>query len=40
MKKNNLKVKNKNIKKLFKKGGRKGARADFFELLKRAINYS
>lgn len=31
-----IKIKDKNIKKLLKSGGRKGAKQDFFELLKRS----
>lgn len=34
-----IKLKNKKLKKLLKNGGRKGAKEDFFELLKRAIRY-
>lgn len=38
MKKLRLKVKDKKLREFFKKGGRKGARKDFLELLKRAVN--
>jgi hypothetical protein len=31
-----IKIKDKKLKEFFKKGGRKGARKDFLELLKRA----
>jgi hypothetical protein len=34
-----IKIKNKKIKALLETGGRKGAREDFFELLKRATKY-
>jgi hypothetical protein len=34
-----IKIKNKKLKKLLKKGGRKGAKEDFFELLKRATRF-
>jgi hypothetical protein len=37
MTKNRIIIKDKKIKELLKKGGRKGARKDFFELLKRAV---
>lgn len=33
-----LKIKNKKLKEFFRKGGRKGAKKDFFELLRRAAN--
>jgi hypothetical protein len=35
-----IKIKDYKLKKLLKGGGRKGAREDFFELLKRATKYS
>lgn len=40
IKKGALKIKDKGLKVIFRKGGRKGARKDFFELLKRAALYS
>ncbi|HSW88867.1 MAG TPA: hypothetical protein VLG12_06920 [Candidatus Saccharimonadales bacterium] len=36
MEKKNIIIKDKKLKEFFKKGGRKGAKKDFFELLKRA----
>ena len=36
MKKKRVKVKDKELKQLLKNGGRKGARRDFFELIRRA----
>lgn len=36
--KKRLKIKNKKLKDFFRKGGRKGAKKDFFELLRRAAN--
>jgi len=33
-----LTIKDKKLKELFKKGGRKDAKKDFFELLRRTIN--
>jgi len=36
MPKNRITIKDKKIKELVKKGGRKGAKKDFFELLKRS----
>jgi len=38
--KKRLKIKDKKLKEVFKKGGRKGARKDFFELLNRATGKS
>jgi hypothetical protein len=40
MRKKPLKVKDKELKELLKKGGREGAKKDFFELLKRAAKPS
>jgi hypothetical protein len=40
MTKNKIVIKDKKVKELLKKGGRKGAKKDFFELLKRATNNS
>jgi hypothetical protein len=37
MTKNRITIKNKKIKELLKNGGRKGAKKDFFELLKRSV---
>jgi len=37
MTKNRIKVKDKKIKALLRKGGRKDAKKDFFELLKRSV---
>ena len=37
MTKKKLVIKDKKIKALLKNGGRKGAKKDFFELLKRAV---
>jgi len=37
MTKKHITLKDKKIKDLLKKGGRKGARKDFFELLKRSV---
>ncbi len=37
MSKQRIKIKDKKLKEFFKKGGRKGARKDFLELLKRAV---
>jgi len=39
MTKKRLTIKDKKIKALVKNGGRKGAKKDFFELLKRAIEH-
>ncbi len=36
MTKKRITIKDKKLKEFFKKGGRKGARRDFFELVKRA----
>jgi len=38
MQKKRLRIKDKKIKELLKNGGRKSAKDDFFELLKRAVN--
>jgi hypothetical protein len=38
MKKLRLRIKNKKIKEVLKGGGRKSARDDFFELLRRAVH--
>ena len=38
MTKNRITIKDKKLKALLKKGGRKGAKKDFFELLKRSVN--
>jgi hypothetical protein len=38
MTKKRILIKDKKLKDFFKKGGRKGAKRDFFELLKRASN--
>jgi hypothetical protein len=34
-----MQMRSKELKKLLDKGGRKGAREDFFELLKRSVRY-
>jgi hypothetical protein len=34
-----IQIKNKKLTKLLDSGGRKGAREDFFELLKRSLRY-
>jgi hypothetical protein len=39
IKKKRIIIKDKKIKALLKKGGRQGARKDFFELLKRASKH-
>lgn len=36
MKKKSVRIKNAKVKALLRQGGRKGAKADFFELVKRA----
>jgi len=38
MTKKRITIKDKKIKALLKKGGRKGAKKDFFELLKRSVS--
>jgi len=38
MKKQKITIKNKTLKEQIKKEGRKGAKKDFFELLRRATN--
>jgi len=37
MPKNRITIKDKKLKELLKKGGRKGAKKDFFELVKRSV---
>jgi hypothetical protein len=37
MTKKRITIKDKKIKELLKKGGKKGAKKDFFELLKRSV---
>ena len=40
MTKKRLTIKDKKVKELLKKGGRKDAKKDFFELLRRTVNPS
>lgn len=37
MDKKRLRIKDKKLKEILKKGGRKGAKGDFIELMKRAV---